>query len=155
MRIRLYTILALALFIGVSCNDDKGVEGISFEQAVIRAEAVGGSHKVQLNSSDRWIASTDNPWITILPANGVGSTMCEFHIDSALTVEPRRGVVNIRNLATNEVCEMVVEQEGFPYGITLKDAEVAVDSYRSPESRYFDVTVNTNIDFDVSIPEGV
>lgn len=154
MRIRLYTILALALFIGVACSDDKGVEGISFEQAVIRAEAVGGSHKVQLNSSDRWIASTDNPWITILPANGVGSTMCEFHIDSALTVEPRRGVVNIRNLATNEVCEMVVEQEGFPYGITLKDAEVAVDSYRSPESRYFDVTVNTNIDFDVNIPEG-
>ena len=154
MRIRLYTILALALFIGTACSDDKGVEGISFEQAVIRAEAVGGSHKVQLNSSDRWIASTDNPWITILPANGVGSTMCEFHIDSALTVEPRRGVVNIRNLATNEVCEMVVEQEGFPYGITLKDAEVAVDSYRSPESRYFDVTVNTNIDFDVNIPEG-
>ena len=154
MRIRLYTILALALFIGVACSDDKGVEGISFEQAVIRAEAVGGSHKVQLNSSDRWIASTDNPWITILPANGIGSTMCEFHIDSALTVEPRRGVVNIRNLATNEVCEMVVEQEGFPYGITLKDAEVAVDSYRSPESRYFDVTVNTNIDFDVNIPEG-
>lgn len=154
MRIRLYTILALALFIGTACSDDKGVEGISFEQAVIRAEAVGGSHKVQLNSSDRWIASTDNPWITILPANGVGSTMCELHIDSALTVEPRRGVVNIRNLATNEVCEMVVEQEGFPYGITLKDAEVAVDSYRSPESRYFDVTVNTNIDFDVNIPEG-
>lgn len=154
MRIRLYTILALALFVGAACSDDKGVEGISFEQAVIRAEAVGGSHKVQLNSSDRWIASTDNPWITILPANGVGSTMCEFHIDSALTVEPRRGVVNIRNLATNEVCEMVVEQEGFPYGITLKDAEVAVDSYRSPESRYFDVTVNTNIDFDVNIPEG-
>ena len=154
MRIRLYTILALALFIGVACSDDKGVEGISFEQAVIRAEAVGGSHKVQLNSSDRWIASTDNPWITILPANGVGSSMCEFHIDSALTVEPRRGVVNIRNLATNEGCEMVVEQEGFPYGITLKDAEVAVDSYRSPESRYFDVTVNTNIDFDVNIPEG-
>lgn len=154
MRIRLYTILALALFIGTACSDDKGVEGISFEQAVIRAEAVGGSHKVQLNSSDRWIASTDNPWITILPANGVGSTMCEFHIDSALTVEPRRGVVNIRNLATNEVCEMVVEQEGFPYGITLKDAEVAVDSYRSPENRYFDVTVNTNIDFDVNIPEG-
>ena len=44
MRIRLYTILALALFVGAACSDDKGVEGISFEQAVIRAEAVGGSH---------------------------------------------------------------------------------------------------------------
>ena len=154
MRIRLYILLAFALFVGAACSDDKGVAGVSFEQGVIKVEAVGGSHKVQLTASDRWIASTDNPWITILPANGVGSTMCEFHIDSALTVEPRRGVVNIRNLATNEVCEMVVEQEGFPYGITLKDAEVAVDSYRSPESRYFDVTVNTNIDFDVNIPEG-
>lgn len=155
MRIRLYIFLAFALFVGAACSDDKGAEGVSFEQGVIKVEAVGGSHKVQLTSSDRWIASTDNPWITITPANGVGSTMCEFRVDSALSVEPRRGVVIIRNLATNEECEMVVEQEGFPYGITLKDTEVSVDSYRNPENRYFDVTVNTNIDFDVNIPEGV
>ena len=155
MRIRLYIFLAFSLFVGAACSDDKGAEGVSFEQGVIKVEAVGGSHKVQLTSSDRWIASTDNPWITITPANGVGSTMCEFRVDSALSVEPRRGVVIIRNLATNEECEMVVEQEGFPYGITLKDTEVSVDSYRNPENRYFDVTVNTNIDFDVNIPEGV
>lgn len=152
---KVYIIFAFALLMGVACSDDKGATGVAFEQDVIRAEAAGGSHKVQLSSSDRWIASTDNPWITITPANGVGSTMCEFHIDSALTVEPRRGVVIIRNLVTNEECEMVVEQAGFPYGITLKDSEVAVDSYRNPDSRYFDVTVNTNVDFDVNIPEGV
>lgn len=155
MRMRLHIILAIALFAGVACSDDKDVTGVALEQGVIKAEAVGGSHKVQLTSSDRWIASTDNPWITITPANGVGSTMCEFRIDSALSVEPRRGEVIIRNLETNEECQMVVEQAGFPYGITLKDAEVSVDSYTNPENRYFDVTVNTNIDFDVNIPEGV
>lgn len=155
MRMKLHIILAIALFAGVACSNDESVTGVALEQGVIKAEAVGGSHKVQLSSSDRWIASTDNPWITITPANGVGSTMCEFRIDSALSVEPRRGEVIIRNLVTNEECEMVVEQEGFPYGISLKDAEVSVDSYTNPENRYFDVTVNTNIDFDVNIPEGV
>ena len=150
-----YIIFMLALVVAVACSDDKGVTGVSFEQNVIKAEAAGGSHKVQLTSSGRWIASTDNPWITITPANGVGTTMCEFRIDSALTVEPRQGAVRIRNLVTNEECEMIIDQEGFPYGISLHKAEVSVESYDNPEKRFFDVTVNTNVDFDVNIPEGV
>ena len=47
---------------------------------------------MRVNMSNRWIVSTDNPWISISPANGVGAAVCEFKIDSALTAAPRSGV---------------------------------------------------------------
>lgn len=155
MRLINYILLTFALGIAVSCADDKGGVDFVLEQNTIKMEAVGGVEKIKLNASDRWIASTDNPWITVSPANGIGTTTCEFHIDSALTVEPRRGVVRIQNLDTNEEQELVVEQSGFPYGITLANAEVAIDNYDRLENRYFDVVVKSNIDFDVDIPEDV
>lgn len=136
-----------------ACSDDDTSIDFALEKDTIRMTAVGGMEKIKLNVSERWIASTDNPWITILPANGIGTTMCEFRIDSALSVETRRGVVRIQNLETKEERELVVEQDGFPYGITVEHSEVEVENYDRPENRYFDVTVKSNIDFDVTIPE--
>ncbi len=153
MNLRKYIFLAFALGALLSCTDDKQRVDFVLEENKIEVEAVGGVEKIKLNASERWIASTDNPWISISPANGVGSVECEFRIDSALTVEPRRGVVRIQNLATNEEQELVVEQKGFPYGITVAKAEVAVENYDRPENRFFDVTIKSNINFDVAIPE--
>ena len=135
-----------------ACSNDNASVDFTLEEETLRMTAVGGTEKVKLNVSERWIASTDNPWITVSPANGVGTTLCEFHIDSALSVESRRGVVRIQNLETKEERELVIEQEGFPYGITIEHSEVTVDNYDRPEKRYFDVTVKANIDFDVEIP---
>jgi hypothetical protein len=153
MRLKNYILLVFALAIVVSCDNSEPVDFV-LEQNTIKIEAVGGVEKIKLNAADRWIASTDNPWITVSPANGIGTTMCEFHIDSALTAEPRRGVVRIQNLSTNEEQEVVVEQLGFPYCITVANAEVSVDNYDRLENRYFDVVIKSNIDFDVNIPEG-
>ncbi len=155
MNLRKYIFLAFALGSFIACTDDKNRVDFALDENKIEVEAVGGVEKIRLNSSERWIASTDNPWISISPANGVGSVECEFRIDSALTVEPRRGVVRIQNLATNEQQELVVEQKGFPYGITLSEPEVEVENYDRQENRYFDVVVKSNIDFDVALPEGV
>lgn len=153
MRLKNYILLVFALAAVVSCDNSEPVDFV-LEQNTIKIEAVGGVEKIKLNAADRWIASTDNPWITVSPANGIGTTMCEFHIDSALTAEPRRGVVRIQNLSTNEEQEVVVEQLGFPYCITVANAEVSVDNYDRLENRYFDVVIKSNIDFDVNIPEG-
>lgn len=153
MNLKKYIFLAFALLSLLSCTDDKNKVDFVLDENKIEVTAAGGVKKIRLNASERWIASTDNPWISISPANGVGSVDCEFRIDSALTVEPRRGVVRIQNLVTNQEQELIIEQEGFPYQITVAQGDVAVDNYDRQENRYFDVVVKSNIDFDVVVPE--
>lgn len=139
----------------VACSDDNSGGNSSLDTNLINIDAVGGVEKIQINVADRWIASTDNPWITVSPANGVGSAVCEFKIDSALTAESRHGLVRIQNLSTWEYQEIQVNQEGFPYTIELDDNTQQIDSYKVAEERYFDVVVRSNVDFDVNIPSDV
>ena len=105
--------IALAM---VAC--DRGGEHIEFaiDRTKIEVSEVGGTEQVQLSSSDDWIASTDNTWITISPANGRGSTPCKIIIDSALTASPRTGVVRIENTRTWKSQDIVIEQRGYPRG---------------------------------------
>ena len=117
MNMRRYFILVFLSLAIVACSDDKSSGDITLQSNNIRMEAVGGVEKIKIDMADRWIASTDNPWITVSPANGVGSTVCEFKIDSSLTAEPRQGVVRIQNLSTWESKEIIVDQQGFPYTI--------------------------------------
>ena len=152
MKHNIYILLAFALLV-VSCGDDSTSDPLSLEKDIIAMEAVGGVEKIQVTANDKWIASTDNPWITISPANGIGSSMCEFKIDSALTVEPRRGVVRIQNLATWDEREVVVEQKGFPYSIEVDDTSVDISNYDEYSNRHFDVTINSNVDFKIDIPD--
>ena len=155
MKMKRFLILGFLSLAIVACGDDKGTGNTSVDNSNIRMEAVGGVEKIKIDIADRWIASTDNPWITVSPANGVGSAVCEFKIDSALTAEPRQGIVRIQNLSTWESKEILVEQQGFPYTIELEDNEQDLESYKAAEQRYFDVVVRSNVDFDVIIPEDI
>ena len=152
---RRYFILVFLSLAIVACSDDKSTGDITLQSNNIRMEAVGGVEKIKIDMADRWIASTDNPWITVSPANGVGSTVCEFKIDSSLTAESRQGVVRIQNLSTWESKEIIVDQQGFPYTIELEEANQTLTSYKSATERYFDVVLRSNVDFDIVVPEGV
>jgi len=149
---RYFTIFAAAL-LAVAC--DNGSESIDFEmdRSQIEIGEAGGTEIVQLSSGDDWIASTDNPWITVSPANGRGSTPCKIIIDSALTSSPRTGVVRIENTRTWESRDITIEQRGFPYSIEIDEPSVEVSNFEEYGSRYFDVKVRANVDFDVVVPE--
>lgn len=152
MKQKIYILLAFAL-LAVSCGDDSTADPISVEKDTITMEAVGGTEKIRVTASDKWIASTDNPWITISPANGIGDSTCEFKIDSALTAAPRRGVVRIQNLATWDEREIVVEQQGFPYSIEVDDTSIDISNYDEYNKRNFYVTIKSNVDFKIDIPD--
>lgn len=152
MKYTKYLFLTLMLVSFAAC-EKKGTSDPEIEQGIIEVPAVGGVEKVRVNMSNRWIVSTDNPWISISPANGVGAAVCEFKIDSALTATPRSGVVLIQNLDTWEEREIRVEQSGFDYAIQVEEPEVKVENYGEFGKRYFDVKVTSNVDFDVVIPE--
>ena len=150
MKIRaIYTILALAAL--ASCTKDKTVE-FGTNRREITIGAIGGREIVRVAADDEWIASTDKPWITVSPANGRGSTPCTFIIDSALTAEPRSGVVRIQNVATKKYTDISVQQDGFPYTIEVEEPSVEVANYDSYGKRWFDVKVRSNVDFSVDIP---
>lgn len=150
-----YTVLCLLLAVGAwGCSEDEGTTpGFALDCEELAVGATGARQQVQVKASSAWIASTDNPWITISPANGRGSTTCEVIIDSALTAEPRRGVVRIQNVENWDEKEIVVEQAGYPYSIEVDESSIEVGNYDVYGSRYFDVTVRSNVDFKVDIPD--
>lgn len=148
-----YIVATLLMAAVAACSDDKTAPDFATDCDLIQVEAVGGSEQVVVSSGDAWVASTDQPWITISPANGRGSTPCQFLIDSALTAEPRRGVVRVENLATFEKRDIVVEQQGFAYSIEVDDNSIEVSNYDAYEKRHFEVTVRSNVDFEVKIPD--
>ena len=142
--------VAAALY-AVGCVQPENVEFAS-DCDEITIDAVGGSHKLRISSSDSWIASTDNTWITISPANGRGSAECRIQIDSALHNNARHGEVLIQNLQTHEERTITINQEGFPYAIDIEESEISIANYKPYNERKFSVTLNTNVDFEVEIP---
>lgn len=145
-------ILAAAFAVALaSCVQQEPIEFAS-DCKEITIDAVGGTRRVNIASDDAWIASTDNTWLTISPANGRGSTECKIVIDSALYAEARYGEVLIQNLNTLEEQTINVTQEGFPYSIELDNPEVRIANYKTSSERKFSVTLTTNVDFDVEIP---
>ncbi len=60
-----------------SCSDSDDVDiradsAIDKEQIEIGAQ--GGSEQLAIAASQNWVASVDEPWLMLTPANGVGST---------------------------------------------------------------------------------
>lgn len=142
-----------ATAIAVACGTDKTDNAFTTEGIEFDVEATGGVVSKTITSTNRWIASTDNQWITVSPANGKGTTECNFIIDSALTTTARRGVVVIENIDTWEQKQIVINQKGFDYTIEVEQPEVEIANYDRLDSRYFDVKIKSNIDFDVDIPD--
>lgn len=150
MKLRtIYTILALVAL--AACTKDRTVE-FGTNRREVNVGAIGGREIIRVAADEEWIASTDKPWITVSPANGRGSTQCTFIIDSALTAEPRSGVVRIQNVATKQYTDISVSQEGFPYAIEVEESSIEVSNYETYGNRWFDVKVRSNVDFTVDIP---
>ena len=161
MKIR-YNILvfAAALFAVVACTNEPEIIEFKSDVNTLDFEACGGVKKVRISSSDEWVASvrpqadgSANPWITVSPANGRGSVMCDFVIDSAFTTKPRSAVVNITNLATNKSHRITVNQKGYEYTLEVDNESIGLKKFAEYGKRYFDVVVKTNFPFEVEIPE--
>jgi hypothetical protein len=155
MRNRIYRIafVCLACLSIFACQQ---VEPVKFEVDTenITIGPEGGVKIVKISSADNWIATVQEPWLTISPANGVGSVDCRIIIDSALAVNQREAIIRINNQATDERKDFKVVQNGFDYQIVLDEPEVNLESYASLENRKFEVKVKSNVPFDVVLPEG-
>lgn len=149
----IFTSLCVALFAVISCADGPDVD-FGLDADVIEIGPDGGIKVVNVTSADKWVATVQEPWITVSPANGSGSAECSISIDSALAVTPREAVIRIENQATNDRKEFTVRQDGFDYQILLDEPEVNIANYAKLNERNFEVKVKTNVPFDVVVPSG-
>ena len=148
-----FALLCAALISLLSCVDEPAVE-FGLDADVIEIGPEGGVQVVNISSSDNWIATVQEPWVTVSPANGVGSVECSIAIDSALAVTSREAVVRIENQVTKDRKEFTIRQEGFTYQITLDKPEVSIANYAKLNERKFEVKVRTNVPFNVEFAEG-
>ena len=154
MKLKSYIAVSLCAFALAGCSDDDRKIGVTVDGDAIEIGAEGGTRNIKVTADDAWIATTNDPWITISPANGRGSAQCRIIIDSALRNEPRQGIVRIQNQNDwEERRDITVSQDGYDYAITLDDKEINVSNYAAYDDRSFDVQVKTNVDFDIEIPE--
>ena len=153
-----YIVLAAVLMLGACTPDQKQVE-FNVATDAIEMKAVGGVETIRIEAAEAWTASTDAPWITISPTNGRGSAECQIIVDSALLAEPREAEVKIETNATGDedpkVKRIAITQEGYPYIIELEEPVVDLECYDEFDKRYFEVTVRSNVLFDVKIPDNV
>lgn len=157
-------VLVVAALMAVACVSDKTNVDFKSDRKTIEIGANGGVEKIKISSNDEWVASVGlqqdgenegepNPWITVSPANGRGSVTCDFIIDSALTTKPRTAVVSILNVATNKTQRITVNQKGYDYAVEVDKQEAKIKRYAEYGERYFDVTVRSNFDFEIKIPD--
>ena len=154
-----YLIISMIAAAGIfaSC----GPEPVGFdvntgcESGSIAMGPEGGVTSVSVTAPGDWVVVTEEPWISVSPANGRGSAVCEVKIDSTLTVADRKGYVRIMSLDNeDDKKDFDIVQKGFDYQILLDEPSVEVADFADYGDRHFEVNVKSNIDFDVVLPEG-
>lgn len=153
-RIILAALAAVTLF-ACQLQEDVifGVE-LGTEDGILTFGPEGGVKKITVNSQDEWVVVTEQPWITVSPANGRGSFECEVSIDSTLLNGQREGAIRIQNQKTDEKAKFEVVQGGFANQISVSKKSVEIEDFAPYGSRSFNVEVMANVDFDVVLPEG-
>ena len=67
-----------------------------FADNVIKAGPGGGEQTIRVSASGEWVVITEEPWISVSPANGRGEAECLVSVDSTLLVSQRTGAVRIQ-----------------------------------------------------------
>ena len=149
----IYSFAALALLCSsaISCVEDP-VPSFGVDRDSIEVGAEGGNVPFRLESGESWVVRTQEPWLTVSPANGNGSTDCTVMVDSALAFTPREGVIRIELLSTGERKDIEVSQKGFDYRIDADTTEFSLANFAPYGERYFELEVQTNVPFSVDIP---
>ena len=149
----IYSFAALALLCSsaISCVEDP-VPSFGVDRDSIDVGAEGGNVPFRLESGESWVVRTQEPWLTVSPANGNGSTDCTVMVDSALAFTPREGVIRIELLSTGERKDIKVSQKGFDYRIDAGTTEFSLANFAPYGERYFELEVQTNVPFSVDIP---
>ena len=135
----------------VACNDDedKGAN-FSLDKSEITFGAEGGADVVLVESNDSWTVSVSEPWLSVSPASGTGTMVCNVVVDSSLVNDMRTAYVRFTP-STMPAVALTVKQTGYGKMIVPESSEISIESSAKLEERYFETTVTTNVKFSVEI----
>lgn len=146
----------LSVFITTSCEDDNILIQDSMVELDIKGDGVsalkfsadGGIKDIRLKSDDYWTVECDAPWCMVSPANGKAGTVCEVHVDSTSTYEPREAKIVFRSGAFSK--EITISQETYGKVLVLTDSLTSIlPEYADDDKSYFTLTVKANVEFKV------
>ena len=142
----------LTVILFASCREEgAGVSSFEIDKTSIFVSPEGGTEYLEINSSMEWTASANQPWISISPANGIGSTKCRVFVDSTLENGIREARLTFETV-DGDRCPVKVEQGGFGKFVSLKDSvKTIASSTNSITDRYFEVEVTTNVNFRIHV----
>ena len=145
-------LFAITAVLFCSCNEDgNGLVGFEIDKASVSVVPEGGTEYLQVTSATEWVAVSDKPWISISPANGIGSTKCRIVVDSTLESSARTATLRFSAIDETPV-NVPVTQFGFAKQIIVKNPEVSIASAtNSVADRYFEATVTSNVRFGVQV----
>ena len=134
-----------------SCKDDDEIGipgGIAVDREEITIVAEGGTEKIAVSSNSNWVSSSSQPWISISPANGLGSADCSLAIDSTLSEKSREAQIRF-SVEGQESKSIRVIQFGYGKQIILKEPTVEIESSARYDDRYFDAVISANVAFKI------
>lgn len=149
-KITILFVIATALF--ASCREENGgIVNFSIDKfAGIFVAPEGGVEILQVTSMVEWTASANEPWVSISPANGIGSTKCSILIDSTLSNGVREAKITFETVE-NDRYAVKVEQAGYGKFISLEDSTLTIEAAENRlQDRYFELEVSSNVDFRIS-----
>ena len=141
--------LLAGLFIMVGCDDKDNAASVSFsiDKEDVLFSPEGGKESFNIEAAGEWSISVNVPWVSVTPANGVGSTICELKVDSSLVNGERETDVIIGSGVDEKLLHVL--QSGFEKMILPRKEEVEIDWTAEYDKRFFEVVVATNVDFNV------
>ena len=148
------SILCLAILLLGACQKYSETSSKGF--SVDNDEVLVGPEEVTENitlfaDGNNWVASSEENWILISPANGNADTKCNLVIKTTQKDEDRKGTIRFTNLSTNEKVLVNVTQRGFAKRINLDTKSVHLPNYEGIDKRFFEVEVDANVNFKVEV----
>lgn len=151
-------VLLAAALLFVSCKDNNESMATQFgpDTEIITVGPEGAIQSVNIAAVEPWVASTDQAWILISPANGNASRECRIRVDSTFQDVMRDG--EVRFASAGQIRTVKVNQMGFSKQIVVEGSEngvyeVALPDYAAYGTTHFDVNVTTNVNFNVQIED--
>ena len=146
-------IFSFMVAIMVACTDNSGDAAIGFslgeyENNALEMSAIGGKETILVEANESWIATTNVPWITISPANGIGTIPCEVIVDSSLINGQRNAQIRFKPSISPEKV-VAVKQYGFEKIIDPKEPVIKIESSAKKDERFFETEITSNIKFDI------
>lgn len=150
---QLFSLLFVLVLIFTSCErDDKLASSqskITLSEQSVELEFESQEHSVYVTSSDFWIATSQNEWITIITDRGVaGSQELKFSVECNYELESRTGIIIIENEAGTSSVQLSVEQAAFQ----PSDIDIPINylqfRYEGGEQ---EIVISANFEYDVDV----